>query len=832
MSSLINKSYKITGMTCSACGKAAERAVKKVDGVVNQSVNMAIEKINIEYDGDKVKFEDLAKAIRKAGYNLIEDINYNKVDFKIGGMTCASCAKAIERAVNKLDGIEDINVNVATERATINYDISKLKLTQIRNTIEKAGYKVLEKSESKNENLDEDKLIKEKEMKTLFTKFLVAVGFSVPLLYIAMGPMVPSPIGPWPVPNIINPTTNSLNYALIQLILVIPVMIAGNKFYKNGFKAIINKSPNMDSLVAIGTLAAFVYSLYTTFQMANANMVSSHEHHQLYYESAGIIIALILLGKYLESRSKGKTSEAIKKLMGLQPKVAIVIKNKKEIEIPIEEVEVRDLIVVKPGSKIPVDGIVIEGHTSVDESMLTGESMPVEKNIGDKVTGASINKNGSIKFKAEKVGSDTALSQIIRLVEDAQGKKAPIAKLADTVSGYFVPTVITIAIVTALLWFTIGGQGVEFALTIFISVLVIACPCALGLATPTAIMVGTGKGAENGILIKGGEALELAHKIDTIIFDKTGTITEGKPKVTDIVVSKSIDKDYLLKIAASAEKGSEHPLGEAIVRFGEDKNIDFMKVEKFRAIPGYGIEVSIDNKNVLLGNKKLMDDRKISLGNLSKTSDELASQGKTPMYIALENELGGIIAVADVVKSSSKKAIDKLHSMGIKVAMVTGDNKKTANAIAKEVGIDIVLAEVLPQDKSNEVKKLQNQGRFVAMVGDGINDAPALAQADIGIAIGNGTDVAMESADIVLMRSDLMDVPTAIKLSKETIKNIKQNLFWAFAYNTVGIPVAAGVLYIFGGPLLNPMIAAAAMSLSSVSVIGNALRLKGFESYK
>lgn len=832
MSSLINKSYKITGMTCSACGKAAERAVKKVDGVVNQSVNMATEKINIEYDGDKVKFEDLAKAIRKAGYNLIEDINYNKVDFKIDGMTCASCAKAIERAVNKLDGIEDINVNVATERATINYDISKLKLTQIRNTIEKAGYKVLEKSESKNENLDEDKLIKEKEMKTLFTKFLVAVGFSIPLLYIAMGPMVPSPIGPWPVPNIINPTTNSLNYALIQLILVIPVMIAGNKFYKNGFKAIINKSPNMDSLVAIGTLAAFVYSLYTTFQMANANMVSSHEHHQLYYESAGIIIALILLGKYLESRSKGKTSEAIKKLMGLQPKVAIVIKNKKEIEIPIEEVEVGDLIVVKPGSKIPVDGIVIEGHTSVDESMLTGESMPVEKNIGDKVTGASINKNGSIKFKAEKVGSDTALSQIIRLVEDAQGKKAPIAKLADTVSGYFVPTVITIAIVTALLWFTIGGQGVEFALTIFISVLVIACPCALGLATPTAIMVGTGKGAENGILIKGGEALELAHKIDTIIFDKTGTITEGKPKVTDIVVSKSIDKDYLLKIAASAEKGSEHPLGEAIVRFGEEKNIDFMKVEKFRAIPGYGIEVSIDNKNVLLGNKKLMDDRKISLGNLSKTSDELASQGKTPMYIALENELGGIIAVADVVKSSSKKAIDKLHSMGIKVAMVTGDNKKTANAIAKEVGIDIVLAEVLPQDKSNEVKKLQNQGRFVAMVGDGINDAPALAQADIGIAIGSGTDVAMESADIVLMRSDLMDVPTSIKLSKETIKNIKQNLFWAFAYNTVGIPVAAGVLYIFGGPLLNPMIAAAAMSLSSVSVIGNALRLKGFESYK
>ncbi|RDY25069.1 copper-translocating P-type ATPase, partial [Romboutsia weinsteinii] len=490
---------------------------------------------------------------------------------------------------------------------------------------------------------------------------------------------------------------------------------------------------------------------YTTVQMATTDMVVGHGHHQLYYESAGIIIALILLGKYLESISKGKTSEAIKKLMGLQPKTAIVVKDGREIETPIEEVEVGDVIIVKPGSKIPVDGIVIEGHTSVDESMLTGESIPVEKNVGDKVTGASINKNGSIKFRTEKVGADTVLSQIIKLVEDAQGKKAPIAKLADTVSGYFVPAVIIISLVSALLWFVVGSKDLEFALTIFISVLVIACPCALGLATPTAIMVGTGKGAENGILIKGGEALELAHKIDTIIFDKTGTITEGKPQVTDIVVTNSTKEEYLLKIASSAEKGSEHPLGEAIVRFGEEKNIEFMKVEKFKAIPGHGIEVTIDNKNVLLGNKKLMDDRKISLGDLQGKSDELATQGKTPMYIAMENELSGIIAVADVVKESSKRAIEKLHSMGIKVAMVTGDNKKTADAIAKEVGIDIVLAEVLPQDKSNEVKKLQEQDKFVAMVGDGINDAPALAQANIGIAIGSGTDVAMESADIVLM---------------------------------------------------------------------------------
>ncbi|MEG0843042.1 MAG: heavy metal translocating P-type ATPase [Romboutsia sp.] len=758
--------------------------------------------------------------------------NIVKKNYKVTGMTCASCSKAVERVVGKLDGVQSISVNLATEEATINYDSSKVKLTEIRNTIEKTGYQILEKSDKKNLQVDEDKIRKEKEMKILFTKFSVAICFSIPLFYIAMGPMVSKPFEPWLVPHIIDPMTNPLNYALIQLVLVIPIMIAGNKFYINGFKALINKSPNMDSLVAIGTLSAFLYSVYTTVKIKIDGMPAGHGHHQLYYESAGIIIALILLGKYLESRSKGKTSEAIKKLMGLQPKTAIVVKDGKEVEISIEEVEVEDVIIVKPGSKIPVDGIVIEGHTSVDESMLTGESIPVEKSIGDKVTGASINKNGSIRFKTEKVGANTVLSQIIKLVEDAQGKKAPIAKLADTVSGYFVPAVIVISLVSALLWFIVGNKDLEFVLTIFISVLVIACPCALGLATPTAIMVGTGKGAENGILIKGGEALELAHKIDTIIFDKTGTITEGKPKVTDVVVGKNITSDYLLQIASSAEKDSEHPLGEAIVKFGEEKNLEFIKVEKFKAIIGHGIEVIIDNKNVLLGNKKLMEDSKISLCDLNDKWDELATQGKTPMYIAIDNELAGIIAVADVVKESSKKAIEKLHSMGIKVAMVTGDNKKTADAIARDVGIDIVLAEVLPQDKSNEVKKLQQKDKFVAMVGDGINDAPALAQSNIGIAIGNGTDVAIESADIVLMRSDLMDVSTAIKLSKETIKNIKQNLFWAFAYNAIGIPIAAGGLYIFGGPLLNPMLAAATMSLSSVSVISNALRLKGFKSYK
>ena len=628
-----------------------------------------------------------------------------------------------------------------------------------------------------------------------------------------------------PLPKIIDPMTNPMNFALFQIILTIPVMAIGYKFYLVGFKNLIKLSPNMDSLIAVGTSAAFIYSVFGMYKIYVGD--NSYAMH-LYFEAAVTILTLITLGKYLEAISKGKTSEAIKKLMGLVPKTATIIRDNKETIIPVDEVIVGDIILVKPGEKLPVDGEVIEGSTSIDESMLTGESIPVEKVAGSNVIGASINKTGFIKYKATKVGKDTALAQIIKLVEDAQGSKAPIAKLADIISSYFVPTVIGLAIFSAGAWL-IAGETPVFALTIFISVLVIACPCALGLATPTAIMVGTGKGAENGVLIKGGEALETTHKIDTIVFDKTGTITEGKPVVTDIVTN-GIDKNELLALAASAEKGSEHPLGEAIVREAEEKNIDLKKIENFNAIPGHGIQVVINGETILLGNLKLMKENSISIGNLNKESDRLAQEGKTPMYITINNSLEGIIAVADTVKPSSKKAIETLHSMGIKVAMITGDNKKTANAIARQVGIDIVLAEVLPQDKANEVKKLQNENRKVAMVGDGINDAPALAQADIGIAIGSGTDVAMESADIVLMRSDLMDVSTAIKLSKATIRNIKQNLFWAFGYNVLGIPVAMGVLHIFGGPLLNPMIAAAAMSLSSVSVLANALRLKRFKA--
>jgi Cu+-exporting ATPase len=818
------ESYKIIGMTCASCSKAVERAVKKLDGAIEVNVNLATEKMTIQFDEKKIDTEKIKMTVSKAGYEALEEVENKEIAVPISGMTCASCAKAVEKAVGKLDGVESVTVNFATEKALVHYNPKLVRLSEIKQAIAKAGYKALE-IENKD-TIDEDKLRKEKEIKTLWTKFIVSAIFSIPLLYIAMGPMVT-----WwnfPIPMWLEPMNYPLTYALAELLLVIPVIIAGYRFYTVGYKALWRRSPNMDSLIAIGTTAAVIYSLYSTWKISIGDFMYVED---LYFETAGVIITLILLGKSLEAVSKGRTSEAIKKLMGLAPKTAIVIQDDKEIEIPIEEVEVGDIILVKPGEKIPVDGEVVEGLTAIDESMLTGESMPVEKKAGDKVFGASINKNGSIKFRATKVGSDTALAQIIKLVEDAQGSKAPIAQMADIVSGYFVPIVFIIAVLSAVVWL-LAGQDAVFALKVFIAVLVIACPCALGLATPTAIMVGTGKGAEYGVLIKGGEALETAHKINTIVFDKTGTITEGRPEVTDIVTTAIVDEKSLLQLAASAEKGSEHPLGEAIVRGAEKQGLEIKKVESFNAIPGHGIEVVIDGKQMLLGNRKLMVDREISLTQLEEQSDKLASEGKTPMYITMDNSLAGIIAVADIVKESSSKAIEKLHKMGIEVAMITGDNRRTAEAIAKQVGIDRVLAEVLPQDKANEVKKLQQEGKKVAMVGDGINDAPALAQADIGIAIGSGTDVAMESADIVLMRSDLMDVPTAIQLSKSTIKNIKQNLFWAFGYNVAGIPIAAGVLYALGGPLLNPVFAAAAMSLSSVSVLTNALRLKRFKPYK
>jgi Cu+-exporting ATPase len=657
----------------------------------------------------------------------------------------------------------------------------------------------------------------------MWTKFIVSAAFSLPLLYIAMAPMIA--FVRLPFPAALDPMMHPLAYALTEFLLVLPVVGAGYKFYTVGFGALLRRSPNMDSLIAVGTSAAVLYSLVNLSQIAAGN---GRAAESLYFETAGVIITLILLGKSLEAVSKGRTSEAVKKLMGLAPKTATLFQDGAEKEIPIEEVEIGDVLVVKPGAQIPVDGTVLEGYTAIDESMLTGESMPVDKNAGDPVYAASLNTTGTLRFRADRIGADTALAQIIKLVEEAQGNKAPIAQLADIVSGYFVPIVCAIAILTGAAWF-LATRDIEFALTIFISVLVIACPCALGLATPTAILVGTGKGAENGILIKGGEALETAHKIDTVVLDKTGTVTEGKPTVTDVLPADGISRDFLLQIAASAERGSEHPLGRAIVASAQNEGSALLPAERFKALMGRGIEARIEGRDVLAGNRRLMDERAVSFAALAADADRLAEEGKTPMYVAIDGRAAGIVAVADVMKASGRAAVESLHRMGIEVAMLTGDNGKTAATIAKQAGIDRVLAEVLPQDKSREVKRLQEAGRRVAMVGDGINDAPALAQADVGIAIGSGADVAMESADIVLMRSDLTDVPTAINLSKRTIRNIKQNLFWAFGYNVVGIPIAAGALYLFGGPLLNPIFAAAAMSLSSVSVLTNALRLKSIK---
>ena len=807
----------IQGMTCSSCANAIEKSVSKIPGVETASVNLAVEKLSVNYDSEMTNLPDIIKTIEDTGYSASEPVQFREISIPIGGMTCTSCAGAVEKAIGNLPGVEISAVNYATEKAFVRYDPGQTRISQIKGSISKVGYEALDiQSES---NIDEERDRRELAVRILWRKFIVSTVFTIPLLYLAMGHMLGLPI-----PKPVNPTFNPLAFGLIQLILTIPVIIAGNKFYSIGFRTLFRGHPNMDSLIAIGTSAAVLYGLFAIYRISTGDISFAGD---LYFETAGVIITLILLGKYLESVTKGKTSEAIKKLAGLQPKTATVINDGEETIIPIEEVEEGDIIVVKPGEKIPVDGEVTEGRTSIDESMLTGESLPVSKAPGDLVIGAGINKNGAMRFRATKVGKDTVLAQIIKLVEDAQGSKAPISRMADIISGYFVPIVIGIAILSGLIWFFAGLSWV-FALTVFISVLVIACPCALGLATPTAIMVGTGKGAEYGVLIKGGRPLETAHKVKTVVFDKTGTITQGKPVLTDLVTTEGFSDDDLLILAASAEKNSEHPLGEAIVAAADEKNLKLKTAEDFQAIPGKGIEVNIGSRRVLLGNRALLDAENIE-PELQEDSDRLANEGKTPMFVAVEGKLAGIVAVADTVKEDSSRAIALLHDMGVKTAMITGDNRRTADAIAAQVGIDVVLSEVLPGDKAREVSKLQAGGDLVAMVGDGINDAPALAISDVGIAIGSGTDVAMESADIVLMKSNLLDVVTTIELSRATIRNIKQNLFWAFGYNILGIPIAAGILYAFGGPLLNPMIAAAAMAMSSVSVVSNALRLRRFK---
>lgn len=822
---MVKKNYQLGGVTCQVCVNKIERKVGKLEGVKEAVVNLSNGKLTIEYDENLLNSEKIKEVVKKLGYEIEEINDFKEVEIDITGITCQVCVNKIEKKVGKLEGVKEIAVNLANSRGKILYDSEKIKLSEILEVIKKLGYEG-----KKHEDIEEDSkaIESEKKLKQEFLEFKLAIFFSAIVFYISMGTMVGLP-----VPNIISPEINPLNFALIQLILAIPVIYIGRRFYKVGIKQLIMRSPSMDSLIATGTGSAILYSLYGTYKIYSGDF---HYVHSLYYESGVVILALILLGKYLENVSKGKTSEAIKKLMNLKSKKATLVRDGKFVQVDIEEVELDEIVLVKPGESIPVDGVVVEGQSSVDESMLTGESIPVEKNIGDKVFGASINKNGVIQVKAQAIGKDTVISKIIKLVENAQGSKAPIAKIADKVSGYFVPTVMLIATVAGITWYYLGSKGIVkiyeapsiFALTIFVAVMVIACPCSLGLATPTAIMVGTGRGAELGILIKSGEALEKAHKIDTIVFDKTGTLTIGKPKVTDIMSFSNIDEDEILRVAGALEEYSEHPLGEAIVEVGKERKLQFPKVEKFESITGKGVTGVIDGKKVYIGNIKLMRDFSIDIIN-ENILEKLAYQGKTPMYIAIEDSLIGVIAVADILKPEAIETIKELKNRGYHVGMITGDNKLTAQAIGKEAGIDIIFAEVTPEEKYLKVKELQEQGKNVAMVGDGINDSPALVQANIGIAIGGGTDIAMESADIVLMKRDLKDVLVAMELSHAVIKNIKENLFWAFIYNTVGIPVAAGVLYPLTGHLLNPMIAGAAMAMSSVSVVTNALRLKKFK---
>ena len=768
------ETFKIDGMSCAACALKIEKNLNKLPGVKQANINLALEKATVEYDAQLVNEEKLTEAVKKLGYSatLEPRETSNKVTLKISGMTCAACSGKIEKKLAKLPGVSQAAVNLATEKATVVYDYAQVKVSDLIKTVEAMGYGAV-REEEVSQDLEKEQ--REKERRRLKRELLAAIILSSPLI-LAM------------ILTLLRLEVPFLHDWRFQLLLATPIQfIIGWRFYRNSYYALRAKSPNMDVLIAMGTSAAYFYSVYNAFfQKAMPGTVMK----DLYFEAAAVIITLILLGKYLEAVAKGKTSEAIKKLMGLRAKTARVERNGKEEDIPIEEVEVGEIIIVRPGEKIPVDGEIIEGSSAVDESMLTGESLPVDKKSGDLVIGATINKYGSFKFKATKIGKDTVLSQIIKMVEDAQGSKAPIQKIADQVAGVFVPVVLGIAAVTFLVW-TFGDYNLTKGIISAVAVLVIACPCALGLATPTAIMVGTGKGAENGILIKGGEHLEKAYKINAVVLDKTGTITKGQPEVTDIIPIGDLGSNELLRLAAIAEKKSEHPLGVAIYEKGKASLGDIPDPTNFKAIPGQGVEVEINQQVVSVGTRKLMATKGIETTTVEPQMTALEDEGKTAMLLAIGTKIEGVIAVADVVKETSQAAIAELERLGITVYMLTGDNQRTAKAIAKQVGITKVLAEVLPEHKANEVEKLQKQGLMVAMVGDGINDAPALATADIGMAIGTGTDIAMEAADITLMRGDLRAIPTAIKLSRRTMNKIKQNLFWAFFYNIIGIPFAA-----------------------------------------
>lgn len=822
----MSQEYAVQGLSCASCAHAVEVALQAVTGVKSAQVNLATEKVSLETEGS-VSPLDLQAAVQAAGYDLVlPQVTQN---FALTGMSCASCAANIESAVGSLPEVSAASVNLATEVLSVTYQPGAINEEIICQTVAEAGYQAQVLADQAGasqaqiqQEADQAAQAKASHQAALWRRFWLSAIFALPLLCLAMAEMVGLTLPTW-----LSHRGGGQLFVSLQLALTLPILWLGRSFFLTGFKHLIKGHPNMDSLVALGTSAAVAYSLYSSIQVW---LGDHHAAMSLYYESAGVILTLVTLGKYFEARSKGQTSAAIQALIKLAPQEAQVLRDGQEVTLPLDQVQVGDLVRVRPGQKIPVDGRVVEGQSWVDESMLTGESLPVAKKVGDQVVGASLNQQGSLIVETNKVGQDTTLAQIIHLVQAAQGSKAPIAQLADRVSAVFVPVVMTLALVAGLAWYLIGGQSWAFALTITIAVLVIACPCALGLATPTAIMVGTGKGAEQGILIKSGTALEMAHQVDAVVLDKTGTLTQGQPQVTDVLPLTGWTPDQLLALSAAAEVNSEHPLGQAIVAGARERDLALPEVTDFQSLTGFGIQVRVDQVTYYLGNRRLMQEQGLDLGQAEEQAVALAAGGKTPIYVANEHELLGLIAVADPLKETSPEAVRRLKAMGLQVIMLTGDNAKTAQALAAEAGIDQVISDVLPADKAQVVADLQAKGLKVAMVGDGINDAPALAQADVGLAIGRGTDVAIESADMVLMGSDLTSVATAIKLSQATIRNIKENLFWAFAYNVLGIPVAMGVLHLFGGPLLNPMLAGAAMSFSSVSVIVNALRLRRFKA--
>ena len=809
-------SFKIEGMTCASCAMTVEKTVANLAGVETVAVNIATEKMSLTYHEEHISWKDIATAIEKVGYHLLTD---RKIEtYLINDMTCASCAMAVEKALSNIEGIEEVVVNLATEKARVSYLGNLLTSQEICQSIEKAGYaaSLVDKKSQQIEHREHDR------QTVLLHRFTWSAIFTLVLLYIAMGPMV---FGKgFPLPNWLH---SPLPYTVSQLFLLLPVLYNGRSFFYKGFTNLLRRHPNMDSLIAVGTGAAVLQGMLVLSFLLLGRKVAMHGNHpELYFESAAVILTLITLGKYVENRSKGQTSEAIKHLMNLAPKTAQLIRENEEIEIPVEQLLVGDLLLVRPGQQVPVDGRVVKGESRIDESMLTGESISVKKEIGDKVYGGTLNQLGVFYMQAEQVGEDTTLAQIIRLVEEAQGSKAPIAKIADHVSSIFVPLVMALAVLSGLAWYLLGGESLTFSLSIAISVLVIACPCALGLATPTAIMVGTGRGAEMGLLFKSGQAIENLQGVDTIVFDKTGTITAGSPQLTDTYLFDSLSSQAVLQLAASAEQFSEHPLAQSLLEAARQENLELLPASDFHLYSGRGISVEIAEQTYFLGNRLLMEESQIECSHCLTVAADFAKEGKTPVFLGTDETVLAIFAISDPIKETSRQAIDYLLKRDLDVIMLTGDHQQTAQAIGKAVGIDKVISQVLPDHKAKQIKQLQSEGRRVAMVGDGINDAPALAQADLGLAIASGTDIAIESADVVLMHSDLLDVLRAIQLSQATLKTIKRNLFWAFTYNVVGIPIAMGLLYLFGGPLLNPMFAGAAMAFSSVSVVLNALGLK------